>query len=1334
MHPFLHITTETMTSHPFTAAIFDLDGVITRTARLHARAWKQMFDELLERNARETGDDFRAFEIETDYREFVDGKPRYEGARSFLESRNIDLPMGDPEDPPGHDSVAALGNRKNQIFLELLEREGPRSFSDAVETLQEWRRDGIRTALITSSRNGRAILEAVGLTDQFDAIIDGVDAAEQGIKGKPEPDIFLEAARRLGVEAEHAIVLEDAVSGVQAGSAGDFGLVVGVDRVGQGDELREHGADIVVSDLRDLDLGDVNKSSADGPKSALEHMDEILSRMTRGRLALFLDYDGTLTPIVNRPEDATLSDEMRSLLEDLADRTTVAIVSGRDLRDVQNMVGLENLYFAGSHGFDIAGPQGMRMQHEEAQESLPDLDEAESALYDLLGEIDGARVERKHFAIAVHYREVVEETVEDVEAAVNRVMNDHDRLRKKGGKKIYELQPDVDWNKGRAVQWLLEQLEMDAPDVLPVYIGDDVTDEDAFEALGDEGLSIRVGVPDEPTAAQYILTDTDALENFFRGLLQRLRTAPGPAPTHREMHPWDLVYREWRREEQPLREALCALGNGHIVTRGAFEEVVASEPHYPGTYVAGGYNRLESEVSGRIIENEDLVNWPNWLPLSFRPAGGDWFDLDAVDLLDFSVRLDIRRGILTRRLKIRDADGRESLLRIRRIVSMAQSHFAGIDWRLKPLNWEGEIEIRSALDGSVVNDNVKRYRGLKNKHLEVLAKGQEGDDSMYLTVRTNQSMVRMTQAARTTVLEQDDPAPTRRELIEADESIEQRLFVECHRHKVIRVEKVVSIRTSFDQAISEPEIAARRDIRRAPSFDDLERDHVNKWRHLWSISDIALNNGDVQTQLILRLHLFHLLQSVSTNTIRRDVGVPARGWHGEAYRGHIFWDELFIFPLIVLRIPALTRSLLMYRYRRLPEARYMAREEGFEGAMFPWQSGSDGREESQVLHLNPKSGRWLPDTTHLQRHVNAAIAYNVWEYYQATGDDEFLAYYGAEMIVEIARFWASVAHFDSERDRYVIHGVVGPDEFHTDDPHTEEPGLNNNAYTNVMASWVLRCAGTVLDRLDAERREKLKEELAFREEELAHWNLVRRKLFIPFHGDGIISQFEGYEDLDEFDWEGYQEKYGDIHRLDRILEAEGDDVNRYKASKQADVLMLLFLFSKHELEDLFEHMGYRFSEDMIARNVDYYIARTSHGSTLSQIVHSWVLARTDREKAWEFWQEALHSDIEDIQGGTTPEGIHLGAMAGTVDLIHRGHSGIVMEDDTLWFDPMLPAELANVEMRVRFRGHWLSVVITQEELRITFDRGRKPAVQIGFCGEVFEMRQGEMRTFAIPGC
>ncbi|MEX0600821.1 MAG: hypothetical protein WD205_09280, partial [Rhodothermales bacterium] len=456
----------------------------------------------------------------------------------------------------------------------------------------------------------------------------------------------------------------------------------------------------------------------------------------------------------------------------------------------------------------------------------------------------------------------------------------------------------------------------------------------------------------------------------------------------REIKEWELVYTDWDPEQQPLREALCTLGNGQIATRGAFEEAGAGASHYPGTYLAGGYNRLETPVEGHVLGNEDLVNFPNWLPLTFRPVGGDWFHIDDVRIDEFSQRLDVYRGVLHRHVRFADAEERRFTLATRRFVHMRSPHLTGIEWTLTSHDWTGEIELRSSIDGGVVNANVDRYSDLNNEHLEVLECGFEGDDAFYLTVRTNQSRIRMTQAARTRVFDGQDPIAVDRTRDRTDASAGQILTVACRRNKPLRVEKIAAIHTSKDFAISESRKQACKGIRRAATFTSLLEDHMEEWEQLWSHADIVLSDGDVETQFMLRLHIFHLLQTASPNTIDRDVGVPARGWHGEAYRGHVFWDELFIFPFLTLRLPELTRSLLMYRYRRMPEARVLAAEEGFDGAMYPWQSGSDGSEESQVLHLNPRSGRWVEDETNIQRHVNVAIAYNVWQYYQATGDME----------------------------------------------------------------------------------------------------------------------------------------------------------------------------------------------------------------------------------------------------------------------------------------------------------------------------------------------------------
>ncbi len=793
----------------------------------------------------------------------------------------------------------------------------------------------------------------------------------------------------------------------------------------------------------------------------------------------------------------------------------------------------------------------------------------------------------------------------------------------------------------------------------------------------------------------------------------------------RDFTDWTITWHGWDPAAQQLREALATLGNGVFATRGAAEEARAGGPHYPGTYVAGGYDRLESEVEGRWVENEDLVNWPNWLPLCYRVEGEEWFDLGSVAIEEYEQTLDLRRGILERTVEFRDRADRRSRLVSRRFVSMADPHVAAIEWTLTPIDWSGRIEICSELDGRVTNDGVARYRDLDGRHVETVERGQTDEEGIFLVARSRQSRRFVALAARTRAFEDGAPAAVERKTEAEADRIAHLLGLEADRNRPVRVEKIVSLHTSMDRAISEPRLESANAARRLPDFATLLDRHERAWRHLWDRCDLRITDVDAYPQAVLRLHVFHLLQTVSPHSIDRDVGVPARGLHGEAYRGHVFWDEMFIFPFLNLRIPEITRALLLYRYRRLPEAKHAAEEAGWEGAMYPWQSGSNGREESQRLHLNPKSGEWLPDETHRQRHVSADIAWNVRHYYEATGDDEFMASWGVEMLLEIARFWASLAELSPEKDRYEIRGVVGPDEFHTRLPDGDGPGLDNNAYTNVMASWVLHTAREALGCLPPQRQSELMERVGLDEEDLRRWDRISRRLFVPFLDDeGRIAQFEGWQTLEELDWEGLRARHGDIQRLDRILQAEGDDVNRYKATKQADVLMLFFAFSPEELAEIFERLGYGFDPAWIPRNIDYYLARTSHGSTLSRIVHAWVLARSDRQASWHLFRDALASDIDDVQGGTTSEGIHLGAMAGTVDLVQRCYTGLDVRGDVLWLQPELPEELERLSFPLLYRSRRLEIDIDGERVEVRFSRGPGKSMRIGLGGQVHEVRRG----------
>ena len=792
-----------------------------------------------------------------------------------------------------------------------------------------------------------------------------------------------------------------------------------------------------------------------------------------------------------------------------------------------------------------------------------------------------------------------------------------------------------------------------------------------------------------------------------------------------------LAYDGFDPGAEGVREALTSTGNGYLCTRGTAEWEEADGVHYPGTYVHGGYNRETTILGGLPVLNEDLVNLPNWLVLQLRVDGGDAIRLADVELLEYRHELDIRYAAVVRRLRFRDQGGREMRLRSRRFVSMADPHHGGIEWRLVAENWSGRVEVVTAIDGRVSNAGVARYRQLEGRHLNPVGPRTFGPEVIALKAETRQSNLYIGQAARTRVFRAGQPVLVVRRLTQMEDYIQQLVAFDVPQGVATRVEKLVTFFTSRDPAVSDTLVKAATSAARHTDFAATFDRHASAWDELWRVCDLRVS-GAKRVQLLLRLHIAHILQVCSRNTADLDAGLPARGLNGEAYRGHVFWDEIYAFPFLNVRLPEVTRGLLLYRYRRMGEARAAAREAGFSGAMFPWQSGSEGVEETQRVHLNPVSDRWEPDLSHNQRHVGAAIFYNVWHYAQTTGDLAFLREYGAEMMLEITRFWASIAHFNPERERYEIHGVMGPDEFHEKYPDAARGGLRNNAYTNVIVAWLCDVACQLVTLLPASRTEALRKRLGISDDELAVWRDMSRRMFVPFHGDGIISQFEGYEDLEELDWDAYRAKYGNIQRLDRILRAEGHDPDRYKVTKQADVVMLFFLFRDDELREVFGRLGYPYDADTVRRNVAYYDRRTSHGSTLSFVTHAGVLAAIDPESSWQRFLVALSSDADDVQGGTTKEGIHIGVMAGTLDLVQRYYAGSFVRDGVLYFDPRLPSQLDGLSFPMQFRQTPIQVTLTGERLTLAVhpEAAARP-VRVGARGDIRELCPGEQTTFEL---
>jgi beta-phosphoglucomutase family hydrolase len=1043
----------------FDAVIFDLDGVITQTALVHSQAWKQMFDEYLREREKRYGEPFREFSHNSDYLPYVDGKPRYKGVQSFLESRGIDIPFGDPSDNPETESVCGIGNRKNIVFNHILDEDGVKVYPSTVELIHHLKHEGVHVGVASSSKNCKQVLEASGLLELMETRIDGVVSAELGLSGKPEPDIFTTAADRMGVPYDRAVVVEDAVSGVQAARKGNFGLVLGIAREGNEQELYTGGADIVVNDLEEIS-------------------------------------------------------------------------------------------------------------------------------YETLGE------------------------------------------------------------------WFDDKLPYD---------------------------------------------------NF------------------------NLIYYGYDPAREKTREALLTVGNGYFGTRGAMEESVAGKNHYPATYMAGLYNRLESEVAGRIVENEDFVNAINWLPVTFRPAGGQWFDPDRAEIISIRRRLHMNKGILCRRMVVRDEDGRETLIHSRRYAGMDNPHLAGIRYSVTPLNYSGQIEIRSALTGDHINDGVERYRSLNQRHLEALKEGAEGM-MQYVEVRTTQSGIRIAAAARITADKDQKPVEADYEHFTAKGKAVTVVSAEVEENETLTLYKTAALYRSDDQGVDDCLKAAMDTAAGAAHLNVLMESSEAAWKNVWDKADIQLE-GDRLAQKLLRLHIYHLMVSISPHNTRIDAGIPARGLHGEAYRGHIFWDEIYILPFYYMHFPDAAKAVLMYRYHRLEAARKYAAAHGEKGAMFPWQSGSDGREETQVIHLNPVSGKWGEDHSALQRHVSLAIAYNTIQYEHYTGDMAFMEQYGAELLIDICRFWVGKATKESTSGRYSIEGVMGPDEFHEKYPGSEKGGLRDNAYTNLMSAWVIGKTMGIIGRMGGKGLEKLMKKTGLQPTELSRWEEVIHNLNLEISGEGIIAQYKGYFDLKELDWDHYRSKYGNIYRMDRLLKAEGKSPDEYKVAKQADMLMTYYNLDRDTVDGLLKTLGYVLPEDYLARNLNYYLQRTSHGSTLSRVVHARLASMVgDRRLSWKLYLDALTSDYQDIQGGTTAEGIHAGVMAGTVLVALNTFAGLDLLGDIVRIDPDLPGHWRTLSFNFAFKGVNYRCKVSQEKVMLLADSD----VVVEINGEKKHLILGEAADMECP--
>jgi len=758
----------------------------------------------------------------------------------------------------------------------------------------------------------------------------------------------------------------------------------------------------------------------------------------------------------------------------------------------------------------------------------------------------------------------------------------------------------------------------------------------------------------------------------------QLSLLPTPNLMNIPAHSRDLIYADWTLIEPQFdpkqlraRETIFTIGNGYLGTRGSFEEGYPQA--LPATLVHGVYDDVP------VIYTE-LVNCPDWLSLVVS-VNGERFRLDHGDTLHYERQLDLRHGLLSRSVRWRSPTGKTLDLQFERFASLADRHVLGLRCQITPIDFSGTIEVQSSLNGYPENQGFDHWEQIDQGKL---AQGIQG---VWLQVRTLRSHIELGMATKIAVIGTDESfqvasPPGYPTLTTAFSAI---------KGQTIRVEKVVTLFTSQDTEL--PAQAAQDKLADLPAYAVLLEAHQQAWDAVWQHSDIEIE-GDRTAQSAVRYNLFQLFISASAHNDR--VSVSAKTLSGLGYRGHIFWDtEIFILPFFTLTQPAIARSFLTYRYHALEGARRKAAHSGYQGAMFPWESAATGDEVTPKTSIptDPYAEAvriWVRDR---EIHLSADIAYAVWHYWQATGDDNWLRDYGAEIILDTALFWMSRLEWHAEQERYELCGVIGADEYHEQ--------VNNNAFTNRMVQWHLEKAVAVYEWLqhtfpvgeasqNENRAATLTQKLQLTSEHRLSWQAMIAQLYIPYDAKtGLIEQFEGFFQLKDIDLNDYEPRKQSIQAVLGI-----DETNQRQVLKQPDVLMLLYLM--RDTQSVTDH------PDALQKNWDYYAPRTdiTYGSSLTPAIHAILAANLGATAdAYQQFMQAVMVDLEDSRGNTE-DGIHAASAGGVWQAVVFGFGGIQLKDDGPVATPHLPPTWTRLKFKLHWRGTWHSFDLTPPSAQV----------------------------------
>ncbi|MBC7453827.1 MAG: glycoside hydrolase family 65 protein [Massilia sp.] len=767
------------------------------------------------------------------------------------------------------------------------------------------------------------------------------------------------------------------------------------------------------------------------------------------------------------------------------------------------------------------------------------------------------------------------------------------------------------------------------------------------------------------------------------------------------LDPWCITESAADAASNFLHETLFALGNGYVGLRGNHEDGYSGPAgtSLDGSYLNGFY---ESEpivypeaAFGLAKTNQFMLNVPNAKGIALS-LGDECFDVLSANLAgslsNYQRSLDFRSGLLVRSLEWTAPSGRQVAIRSRRLVCFVHKHVFAIEYEVTPLNFSGPIRLFATLDGAVSNqqagDDPRVGSAVSGPALQWI--GMQQDDSfLAITQRTHNSGFTLVSAIESSIGEN---TPSSR-VSECDgEQVGQRFDVTAQLGKPVRLIKFGAYFSSRDYPADTLMTRARQALTQAreAGFDALCTEQHAYLADFWATADVEIA-GDAALQQGIRFNQFHLLQSVGRDG---KTNIAAKGVTGEGYEGHYFWDtEIYIFPFFLYSKPDIARKLLEYRYAGLDKARERARQMSHaQGALYPWRTIA-----------GDECSAYFPAGT-AQYHINADIAYSIKLYYEATGDLDYMADAGAEIVLETARIWIAIGNLDRE-GRFCINEVTGPDEY--------TALVNNNYYTNAMAQMHLGFAADISATLARERPAqwaRLSAAIGLGAGEIDAWRQACACMALPYDAAlGIHAQDDSFLSKKVWDFAATPKQHYPL-----LLNYHPLVIYRHQVCKQADVVLALLLLPE------------QFTQDAKRRDFDYYEAVTTHDSSLSPCIFSIIASEVGyHDKAYDYFMQTARLDLDNTHGNTH-YGVHTAAMAGTWMGVAYGFAGMRVSAGALRFAPTLPARWSHYQFKIHLRGALLQVRVEAAQVEYTLLEG--DSIDFSHAGAPVSLNQAAPRT------